>query len=110
MWHSSHAELSNLPSLIIIIILIFFSSLSLFCFSFFLFTSSSSISLLLCLSGSRRSLRGRWRGPTKGLEWKISRVRKESWREKQKGRAKRSFQTDRVELESSDLVARRRSG
>lgn len=66
-------------------------------------------------SGSGRSLSGTRRVPTKGLgvseglEWKISRVRKESWRGRVSGTVNRSFQTGRVEPESSDLVASRRS-
>lgn len=63
-----------------------------------------------------RSLRGKRRMPTKGLgvswglEWKISRVKRDSSGSSERGRRKRSFQTGRVEPESSDLVERRRSG
>lgn len=77
---------------------------------------SSKARIRVELSGSGRSLSGTRRVPTKGLgvseglEWKISRVRTDSWRERVIGRVNRSFQTGRVEPESSDLVARRRSG
>lgn len=43
-------------------------------------------------------------GVSLGLEWKISRVRKESRRAKVRGSVNRSFQTGRVEPDSSDFV------
>lgn len=49
-------------------------------------------------------------GVSEGLEWKISRVRMAVDGEEGIGMRNRSFQTGLVELESSDFVARRRSG
>lgn len=49
-------------------------------------------------------------GVSDGLEWKISRVRTAAAGEERRGMTNRSFHTGLVELESSDFVARRRSG
>jgi hypothetical protein len=49
-------------------------------------------------------------GVSLGLEWKISRVRKESRRAKVRGSVNRSFQTGRVEPDSSDFVESLRLG
>lgn len=67
-------------------------------------------------SGLGKSSIGRRKVPTKGLgvseglEWNISRVRTAVDGDEGRGMRKRSFQMGLVELESSDLVARRRSG